>query len=145
MGYVGRFNGKLSNSQINSFLAIKFQGLIGGLLCKFTKNDGPIPLNKNLWSLSFVLVLGGLAFLIQAILFVLVDITRKWGGRPCFYPGMNPLVIYIGSELFKGVFPFGWIPSVKTHAAYLGMNLWGTALWVAIAIFMYKRNIFISL
>lgn len=121
------------------------QGLLGGLLCKFSKNDGVIPINKNLWSLSFVLVLAGLAFFLQALLFIIVDITRKWGGRPCFYPGMNALVIYIGSEIFKGIFPFGWIPSSETHAAYLGMNLWGTALWVSIAIFLYKRNIFLTL
>lgn len=125
--------------------AILLQALLGGILCKFSKNDGFIPVNKNLWSLSFVLVLGGLAFLIQACLFITVDITRKWGGRPCFYPGMNSLAIYVGSEVFKGIFPFGWIPAVKTHGAYLGMNLWGTALWVAIAIFLYKRNIFLTL
>lgn len=121
------------------------QALIGGVLCKFSKNDGVIPINKNLWSLSFVLVLGGLAFLIHSFLFVIVDIARKWGGRPCFYPGMNPLVIYVGSVIVHRVFPFGWIPQAKTHAAYLAMNLWGTALWVTVAIFMYKRNIFFSL
>lgn len=121
------------------------QGLIGGILCKFSKNDGFIPINKNLWSLSFVLILGGLAFLIQAFLFVVVDITKKWGGRPCFYPGMNPIVIYVGSEIFKDTFPFGWVPNVGTHGAYLGMNLFGTGLWVAIAIFLYKKNIFLSL
>lgn len=126
-------------------LPVKFQSFLGGLLCRFTKNDGPIPINKKLLSLSFVLVVAGLAFLIQAVLFVVVDITRVWSGQPFFYPGMNPLVIYVGSELFKDVFPFGWIPSVKTHANYLGMNLWGTGLWVVIAIVLYKRNIFVSL
>ncbi|KAI4470555.1 hypothetical protein MML48_1g03820 [Holotrichia oblita] len=58
--------------------------LIGGLLCNFSKNGGVIPLNKNLWSLSFVLVLGGLGFLIQACLYMVVDVKRKWGGRPFF-------------------------------------------------------------
>lgn len=127
---------------MNKFM---FQSLIGGLLCEFSKNGGVIPLNKNLWSTSFIFVLGGTAFIIHAILFILVDITRKWGGRPFFYPGMNPIVLYVGHELFRNTFPFAWIPTSRTHAAYLAMNLWGTALWVAISIVMYKRNIFISL
>ncbi|XP_022915927.1 heparan-alpha-glucosaminide N-acetyltransferase-like [Onthophagus taurus] len=119
--------------------------LIGGILCNFSKNGGAIPINKNLWSLSFVLVLGGMAFIIQAFLYVLVDLQRKWGGRPFFYPGMNPIFLYVGHVIFKNTFPFAWIPNVKSHSAYLGMNLWGTALWVAISIFLYKRNIFFKI
>lgn len=98
-----------------------------------------------MWSLSYVLVLGGLAYLIEACLYILVDVKRKWGGRPFFYPGMNPLILYIGHELFRNTFPFCWKLDNETHGAYLGMNLWGTALWVAISIFLYKRNIFINI
>lgn len=75
----------------------------------------------------------------------MVDVKRKWGGRPFFYPGMNPLILYIGHELFRNTFPFCWKLDNETHAAYLGMNLWGTAVWVAISIFLYKRNIFINI
>ncbi|XP_018335503.1 heparan-alpha-glucosaminide N-acetyltransferase [Agrilus planipennis] len=119
-------------------------GLMGGWLSNFSKNDGVIPVNKNLWSLSFVLVTASFAFFLEAFLFVVVDVTRKWGGRPFFYPGMNALILYIGHVVFKNTFPFSWIPTVATHGAYLGMNLWGTALWVVVAIVMYKRNIFVS-
>lgn len=119
--------------------------LLGGILCNFSKNSGPIPLNKNLFSLSFVFLMAGTAFLLQTALFLLVDITRKWGGRPFFYPGMNPLLLYILHELFRDTFPFAWTPTEKTHAAYLGMNLWGTALWVALSIYLYKQNIFVAL
>lgn len=122
-----------------------FQSLIGGALCEFKRNDGLIPLNKQLWSLSFVLVMSGLAFLIQAFLFVLVDITRKWGGRPFFYPGMNSIFLYVGHELFRNTFPFAWTPTAETHGAYLFMNLWATGVWVAISIFLYKKNIFFAL
>ncbi|XP_066256194.1 heparan-alpha-glucosaminide N-acetyltransferase-like [Euwallacea similis] len=118
--------------------------LTGGILCEFKRDDGLIPLNKQLWSLSFVLVTAGLAFIIQTFLFIIVDILRKWGGRPFFYPGMNAIVLYIGHQIFKNTFPFGWIPTVDTHAAYLFMNLWGTALWVAIAIYLYKHDVFFT-
>lgn len=119
--------------------------LMGAALCGFKKDDGLIPLNKRLWSLSFVLLLSGLAFIIETFLFILIDIHRKWGGRPLFYPGMNSIFLYIGHEIFKNTFPFGWKPRDCTHGAYLLMNLWGTFLWVAISIYMYKRNIFFSI
>ncbi|KAF5294452.1 hypothetical protein FQR65_LT01578 [Abscondita terminalis] len=120
-------------------------GLIGCCLCGFSKNNGLIPLNKNLWSLSFVLVVGGMAFLIEAYLFVMVDILRKWGGRPLFYPGMNAILLYIGHVLLSKTFPFAWTPNSRTHAAYLYMNLWSMVLWMAVSIFLYKHNIFFSL
>ncbi|ENN79718.1 hypothetical protein HUJ04_003877 [Dendroctonus ponderosae] len=119
--------------------------LIGEILCSFKIDDGPIPLNKQLWSLSFTLVTAGMAFIIHTFLFLIVDIYRKWGGRPFFYPGMNSIVLYVGHELFRNTFPFGWIPTVETHSAYLFMNLWGTGLWVAIAIYLYKHDIFFTI
>lgn len=59
----------------------------GGALCLFTKNDGPIPINKNLWSLSYCLVTAGIAMFIQAALYYAVDLKTKWGGRPLYYAG----------------------------------------------------------
>ncbi|CAH1179590.1 unnamed protein product [Phaedon cochleariae] len=120
-------------------------GLIGGILCLFKRDDGPIPLNKQLWSLSFTLVTAGMAFIIQAYLFLLVDILKKWGGRPLFYPGMNAIALYLGHDLLKDTFPFGWKPTEDTHATFLFMNLWGTFLWVAISIYLYKHNIFLTI
>ncbi|KAJ8949967.1 hypothetical protein NQ318_002375 [Aromia moschata] len=120
-------------------------GLLGGALCGFSRDNGPIPLNKQLWSLSFTLVTSGMAFITQAFLFVTVDILRKWGGRPFFYPGMNAIVLYIGHSIMKDTFPFAWKPTTISHATYLFMDLWGTFLWVAISIFLYKRNIFLTI
>ncbi|XP_023026506.2 heparan-alpha-glucosaminide N-acetyltransferase [Leptinotarsa decemlineata] len=120
-------------------------GILGGALCNFTRNDGWIPLNKQLWSLSFALVTSGMAFIIQTILFLLVDVLKKWGGRPLFYPGMNAIILYIGHILMMNTFPFGWKPSLITHGTYLFMNLWGTFLWVSIAIFLYKNNMFLTI
>lgn len=41
-----------------------FLSAIAGGLCGFSKNQGIIPLNKNLWSLSFVCGMGSMAFLL---------------------------------------------------------------------------------
>lgn len=68
------------------FWSIVF-GVVGGALCEFSKNGGPIPINKNLWSVSYCLVTAGMAFFIQAVLYFLVDLKMKWGGRPLYYAG----------------------------------------------------------
>ena len=51
-------------------------GSIGLLLSKGGHSESWIPINKNLWSLSFVLILSGLAFIILTILYLLVDVLK---------------------------------------------------------------------
>lgn len=120
-------------------------GLIAGILCNFSKNDGIIPVNKNLWSLSFVLALASMAFLLQSVLYLIVDAKCWWSGSPLYYAGMNSIVIYIGHEVTKQMFPWSWQPYYHSHEEYLAMNLWGTTLWMLIAFYLYKRNVFITL
>ncbi|CAB4054155.1 HGSNAT [Lepeophtheirus salmonis] len=50
-------------------LTSAFQVFLGaqGTLCGFTLNDGWIPINKNLWSLSYVFITTGLAFILLSI------------------------------------------------------------------------------
>ncbi|KAL8574907.1 hypothetical protein ACOMHN_063601 [Nucella lapillus] len=117
--------------------------LLGGVLCKFSKDDGWIPINKNLWSLSFVLVLAGMAFLLLALFYLLIDVFKMWNGAPFLYPGMNPIVLYVGHELLKGRFPVGFVvPS--THADQLAMNLWGAVFWVIVGYYLHYKGIFIT-
>jgi hypothetical protein len=84
---------KIQSSHTHSFSLSLYrswnvlQGLIAGVLCNFSKNDGVIPVNKNLWSLSFVLGLASMAFLLQGFLYLLVDAKRWWSGSPFYYAG----------------------------------------------------------
>ena len=71
--------------------------IIGGSLCGFSKEDGLIPVNKNLWSLSFILALAGMAFLLLTVMYLLVDVGQVWSGSPMIYVGMNPILV---SDLF---------------------------------------------
>lgn len=120
-------------------------GLTAGILCNFSKNDGVIPVNKNLWSLSFVLALASMAFLLQSVLYLLVDAKCWWSGSPFCYAGMNSIVMYIGHEVTRRMFPWSWQPFYRSHEEYLAMNLWGTTLWMMIAFALYKKKLFISL
>ena len=41
-----------------------------------------IPINKNLWSLSYVLVAGGSGLLVLTALHLVVDVADLWNGAP---------------------------------------------------------------
>ena len=62
-------------------------GIIAAVLTFASQNDGPVPLNKNLWSVSFVLVTSCFAFALLAALYVLIDLKHWWKGQPFFYAG----------------------------------------------------------
>jgi heparan-alpha-glucosaminide N-acetyltransferase len=64
-----------------------FQGLVGAILCGFSKEDGVIPVNKNLYSLSFVLVNSGIDFLFLTLLYFLIDVKHIWSGSPFYFTG----------------------------------------------------------
>jgi heparan-alpha-glucosaminide N-acetyltransferase len=79
---------------------------IGAALCGFSQHGGAIPVNKNLWSLSFVLVTAGFGCWVLAVLYWIVDHAKLWSGAPFKYTGMNSIVVYAGSEILEMYFPF---------------------------------------
>lgn len=60
---------------------------MAGFLCDFSKEEGWIPLNKNLWSLSYVLLCSSLAFLFLSILLFTIDKKTWWNGAPFYQVG----------------------------------------------------------
>ncbi|XP_071953310.1 heparan-alpha-glucosaminide N-acetyltransferase-like [Antedon mediterranea] len=120
-------------------------GAIATILCKGTKNDGWIPVNKNLWSISFVLALSSMAFILLIACYYTIDVVRIWSGAPFFYPGMNSIFLYIGHEVFQDYFPFSWVPYVGNHTEYLAISLIGTSLWALIAFYLYKVKFFLKI
>lgn len=120
-------------------------GAVGGVLCGWSKEGGVIPLNKNLWSLSFVFVTASLAFLVLSILFVVIDHFQLWSGAPLRQAGMNALLLYVGHIMTKSTFPWSWKPQdLSTHSEYIAMDTIGMSLWLLIAIFLERNNIFIT-
>ncbi|CAN7937080.1 unnamed protein product [Ixodes hexagonus] len=119
-------------------------GIIGGVLCKFSKEDGWIPLNKNLWSVSYILAMASTAFLTLALFYYIIDVRGFWSGAPFTYAGMNSIAVYVGHSLVGGMFPWSW-KCYETHWCYLFMNLWGTSLWVLAAFIMYRKGVFIAI
>nr|XP_040224539.2 heparan-alpha-glucosaminide N-acetyltransferase [Anopheles coluzzii] len=121
-------------------------GLAAGALCGFTKNDGWIPINKNLWSLSYVLATASLAHALLLLCYYAIDVKRAWHGRPFVYAGMNAIVLYVGHTVFHKMLPWHWrIGTMNTHFVLTLEALWNTVLWNLIALYLYKRKIFYNL
>jgi heparan-alpha-glucosaminide N-acetyltransferase len=119
-------------------------GFLGLLLSKGGQSESWIPINKNLWSLSFILVLSGLAFIILTIFYLLVDVYILFTGAPWLWLGMNSIVIYCGSEICAGSFPIQFIVS-QTHPALLTLHIYGVMWWFLISGIMYYKKIFIAI
>ncbi|XP_026814068.1 heparan-alpha-glucosaminide N-acetyltransferase isoform X1 [Rhopalosiphum maidis] len=118
--------------------------LIGGCLCNFSKEEGLIPINKNLFSLSYACITGSSAFLIFIILFLIIEHWRLWSGSPFSEIGQNSIMLYLGHNIFYNTLPWRWQPVNETsHTEYLIMDCWATIFWCAIALVMHKKNIFI--
>ncbi|KAI5248696.1 Heparan-Alpha-Glucosaminide N-Acetyltransferase [Manis pentadactyla] len=118
-------------------------GLISVALTNISENEGFIPVNKNLWSLSYVTTLSSFAFFLLLILYPVVDVKGLWSGTPFFYPGMNSILVYVGHEVFESYFPFQWkLGDSQSHKEHLVQNIIATALWVLIAYILYRKKVF---
>ncbi|NXA56463.1 HGNAT acetyltransferase, partial [Nothocercus julius] len=118
-------------------------GIISAALTKCSKDEGFIPINKNLWSISYVTTMSCFAFILLLLIYYLVDVKRLWSGAPFFYPGMNSILVYIGHEVFENYFPFKWkMQDSQSHAEHLIQNLTATSLWVLISYVLYRKRIF---
>ncbi|KAJ8247763.1 hypothetical protein GJAV_G00250040 [Gymnothorax javanicus] len=118
-------------------------GIISAILTKCSKDQGFIPINKNLWSLSYVTTLSCFAFVVLFMVYYVVDVKRWWSGAPFFYPGMNSILVYVGHEVFEEYFPFRWkMTNVQSHAEHLTQNLVATSVWVFISYVLYRKKVF---
>jgi len=121
---------------------------ITAILTLFSVDNGIIPINKNLWSLSFVTVTSSLAFLLLSLVYFLVDV-RNIGDdfwTIFLYPGMNAIVLYVGHSIFHTMWPFHFAFEVmNTHFILLLENLYTVTVWILISHYLYHKEIFFSI
>uniref|UniRef100_A0A803WDY9 Heparan-alpha-glucosaminide N-acetyltransferase n=1 Tax=Ficedula albicollis TaxID=59894 RepID=A0A803WDY9_FICAL len=149
MAFLGLQAGKITlfykdqPKQIMSRFIIWGIGIISAILTKCSKEEGFIPINKNLWSISYVTTMSCFAFILLLLIYYLVDVKKWWSGAPFLYPGMNSILVYIGHQVFANYFPFKWkMQDSQSHAEHLTQNLTATTLWVIISYILYRRRIF---
>jgi len=123
------------------------------------------PINKALWTSSYVLFTGGLALQFLAICYWVIDIKgyRKWA-KPFEVFGVNALALYIGAGLMADLLgvikltgadgskvPLGfWIydnvftPLASPINASLAFAICFVLVWLALMWILYRRKIFIK-
>ncbi len=123
--------------------------IAGGLVCNIW-----LPINKKLWTDSFVLFMAGLDFVIFAILLWVVDgLGFKRAVKPFVIIGMNAITVYLASEFLdealNGMHLHAWLfnnlfswPASPYNASLLYAVVYVLVMYL-LAWFMYRRNWFL--
>ncbi|ALC49731.1 CG6903 [Drosophila busckii] len=120
-------------------------GLLGGALSGFSQEKGIIPVNKNLWSISFVFLTVALALALLSLVYYVVDVRQLWSGYPFTECGMNAIILYVGHTVMHKMLPWHWrIGAMNTHFELLLESVWNTLLWVAIALYLDAHEFYYS-
>jgi len=111
--------------------------------------DMVYPVNKYLWTGSYVLLTCGIAFLLLCIFFWLIDVKgyRKWA-FPFVVIGLNPITIYVT----QGIFDFGIIVTIFTHGFFGSFGSFKPVFYEICIIlvkwlflyFLYRKKIFLK-
>ena len=142
--YIGCRAGRVFIIDSNNKFKHIFSWLFYSLLClfvfylltNFDLENGLIPVNKNLWTLTYTLITGSSSFILQAIFYYLIDVKQLWTGNPFSYLGSNSILIYICHCLFNKTMPIQWLVS-NTHFAQVLMHLWGAIFWTLFSIYFF--------
>ncbi len=108
------------------------------------------PINKNLWSSSFVCVVGGYSYLIFSLFYYLIDV-KGWHSWtfPLRVIGMNSITIYLAQEIINfnqiNEFFLGGTISLfnKTISPVIYNIGYITVCWLFLW-FLYKKQIFLK-
>lgn len=123
------------------------------------------PINKNIWTSSYVVFTAGTACVSLATIMWLVDVKRyDWWTRPFVIYGMNPILAYVGSQLmarmiysilkvdYRGasvalqsaIYDAGFASWLEPKNASLAFALSVVLVWYAIVYVLYRKSIFLK-
>eukprot|EP01062_Namystynia_karyoxenos_P030434 TRINITY_DN22738_c0_g1_i1.p1 TRINITY_DN22738_c0_g1~~TRINITY_DN22738_c0_g1_i1.p1 ORF type:complete len:766 (+),score=255.14 TRINITY_DN22738_c0_g1_i1:116-2299(+) len=104
----GRDSSSASAHRRTAVTLLAFGGtlcLIAGVLCEFKQFGGFVPVNKNLWSTSFIGVMAGSGTIVLTFLLWVVDWGKWWSGKPFLFVGMNSILYYCMHEILENYPP----------------------------------------
>ncbi|MDH5609226.1 MAG: DUF5009 domain-containing protein [Cyclobacteriaceae bacterium] len=107
------------------------------------------PINKNLWSSSFVLQCGGFSLLLLSLFYYVIDIRGYQKGFFFFKViGMNSILIYLSGGFINWTYSaqafFGWMGQLagEPFGAVIMVFAYLAVQW-AFLYFMYRKNVFL--
>jgi len=146
------------NDRINGMFAIGSIGMMVGMMWNWS-----FPINKSLWTSSYVVFCAGMAAVAIATIMWVVDVqnVRKWT-KPFVIYGMNPMVAFVGSgvmarciysvftvsyngkkiplesAIYQSMFA-SWLEPVNASLAFAVTFV---LFWFAILYVLYQKKIF---
>ena len=104
-GIIGLLIGQLINSPLPKLEIVKKMAIIGVLITISGLSWNLVfPINKSLWTSSYVLYTSGLAILCLTVLFYLIEVANYKNWTKLFLIwGVNPMVVFF----FSGIIPQG--------------------------------------
>eukprot|EP00049_Salpingoeca_infusionum_P019040 m.359867 g.359867 ORF g.359867 m.359867 type:complete len:764 (-) comp18782_c0_seq1:82-2373(-) len=123
-----------------------FCGVIAAGLSGCSKNEGVIPISKNLWSFTFITVMSCFGFFLFTVFYWVIDVWKLWDGAPFRYVGMNSIFIYVFHETFNPNFPFSWVYRYGdvTHGRLMFQHVVAVSILVLICYYCYKIDFFVK-
>ena len=156
---LGIFTGLILTSKQEKKATI-LMGLGGSLLIIGHIWDIVFPINKALWTSSFVLVTAGWANLVLALIYYLTDVKKIEFGSVFRYAGANAIVIYFLSSFISKIMGqikvgetslHGWLfqkvyvhdfLALETSSLLYGLSV--VSFYGFVGYFLYQRKIFIK-
>lgn len=135
-------------------------GMMIGLMWNWS-----FPINKNLWTSSYVIFTAGMACVALATIMWIVDYCDvKWWTRPFVVFGVNPIVAFVGSGVMARLIYTLWhvnyngkstavqdaiyqsvfLPWLPPRVASLAFALSFVLLWYGILLILYRRKIILK-
>ncbi len=160
---LGVFAGHLLHSRSNRTEITAWLFVSGWALCLAGLFWGIwFPINKNIWTSSYVLFTAGAAHQFLGVCYWLIDVKNygKWF-RPAIAIGMNPIALYVLSGMLISVLyaiPIASGASVQSWIFQTLFASWASALnaslafalsyvvlWWLVAELLYRRRVFIKI
>lgn len=145
--------------RLNGLFAIGTLGVVAGLMWNWV-----FPINKNLWTSSYVVFTAGLASVVLATCTWLIDGrgARRWAG-PFITFGLNPIVAFVGSgalarvlglihlplggesvSLQQAIYRTGFASWLSPRNASLAYAVAFVALWYGILKLLERRGLILK-
>jgi predicted acyltransferase len=146
--------------RISGLFAAGAIGMVVGLMWNWS-----FPINKSLWTSSYVLFTAGMACVALATIMWIVDyVNVKWWTKPFVVFGVNPIVAFVGSgvmarliytlwhvnyngqstALQDAIYQSVFLPWLPERVASLAFAITFVLLWYGILLVLYRRKIILK-
>lgn len=151
---------RLLLERITGLFAVGALGMVLGLMWNWS-----FPINKNLWTSSYVIFTAGMGCVALATIMWIVDHHDvKWWTKPFVVFGVNPIVAFVGSGVMarliytlwhvnyngasvsiqNAIYQIAFASWLPPRLASLGFALLFVLLWYGILLVLYKRKIILK-